>query len=561
MITLAEAIVLSSIVKPLLMVAALVGWGRWASMLDKDAEYFYLPRTPMNAMTVGAGALAFGLWLLIPIFWLGLPIAAIIIVGAGFGYAQMRNRTVPEAERWSLNADFFHQFIARKRQEATDRTLQLRFVSNDNKSQPPKQNVPLQEDPHYPAHAALDELLSDAIHRHAQRMDLEAGREETKVQLQIDGVSFKGEPMEPAGAVAAIDYLKAQAGLDAEDRRRKQIGNLKINLGAFGEHTLRITTAGSTRGLVCSIEIDPRKQLNIPFDKLGLLESQAAQLKPVLAESEGLVIVATPAKQGRTTTLYALLSQHDPYLTDIHSMEPRVEFELEGVSQHATPGEEWAKPLNSLLLREPAIVMLAQLPDKQTAALAAQAATDGKRVYVGMRADDTFAALRAYARALGDTQTAASGLRAVISQRLVRTLCPACRQPYQPDAAALKKLNVPASRVSQLYKASGQIVEGNKQETCPTCLGIGYIGRSAAYEVMVLDDQARALLAEGDTNGLRSHLRKQKMLWLQEAALAKVVNGQTSISEVMRVLGSGKPQAKGGQAQGGQGGQAGGASS
>jgi len=540
MTTLADAAMMLSIAKPLILVAALIGWARWVALLDKDAEYFYLPRTALNALNLVGGAAAFAAALLVPIFWLGLPLAILIVAATSLAYVTVRHKSVPESDRWTLNADFFRQLVAQRRQEASERSLRLRFVSNSNPASPPDAAVPVQDSPHYAPHAAWDDLLAEAVRRHAQRIEIEAGRENVRTQFHIDGVPFKGEPMEPAEAVAAIDYLKRQAGLDPEDRRRRQVGTVRVSLESYGEHDLRLTTAGSTRGLICSIEIDPRKQRSIGFKKLGLLESQAAQLQPVLDDAEGLVVVAAPPGQGRTTTLYALLQQHDPYLTDIHTIEPRIELDLEGVTQHEQRENDWSKPLGSLLLREPAIVMLAQVPDKETAKLASDAANDGKRIYLGVKGDDAFAALRAYAGAVGDVQTASRGLRAVIAQRLVRKLCPVCRQAYQPDAAALKKLNVPADRVSQLYKASGQVANNDKPETCPTCLGIGYLGRAAAFEVMVFDEEARRLLAAGDTNGLRTHLRKQKMLWLQEAALAQVVNGQTSISEVMRVLGGDK---------------------
>jgi general secretion pathway protein E len=292
------------------------------------------------------------------------------------------------------------------------------------------------------------------------------------------------------------------------------------------------------------MEFDPNRQLLIPFDQMGLLESQIEQFKPVLQESEGLVIVSAPPHEGRTVTMYGLLTQHDPYMMDIHTLEEPIELEVEGVTQHQPKEEGWAKSLNSLLLRDPAVMMVSQVPDQETAKLAAKAATDHKRLYVGIRADDTFAALKVWAKTIGDLNAAADGLHAITCQRLVRKLCPACRVAYQPDSGMLKKLNLPADRISQFYKSSGKITVNNQEQPCPNCSGLGYRGRTAAFEVMVLDDEARNFLRKGDTSGLRSHLRKNRMLWLQEAALAKVVNGETSITEVMRALGTGETPAK-----------------
>ena len=136
---------------------------------------------------------------------------------------------------------------------------------------------------------------------------------------------------------------------------------------------------------------------------------------------------------------------------------------------------------------------------------------------------------------------AAGGLGAIVSQRLVRKLCPTCRVAYKPDPNVLRKLNLPAQRVPQLYKHSGKIRVGkDRTQTCSTCLGMGYRGRVGVFEIMVLDDEARKILAAGQMDQFRAHLRRHKMLYLQESALLKVVEGQTSISEITRALGANK---------------------
>ncbi|MDX1683564.1 MAG: hypothetical protein R3336_10610, partial [Phycisphaeraceae bacterium] len=166
------------------------------------------------------------------------------------------------------------------------------------------------------------------------------------------------------------------------------------------------------------------------------------------------------------------------------------------------------------------------------------------RFYVGMTMTDTFQALRAWAKAVGDLQSASRTLVAITAQRLVRRLCTACRSPYQPDPAALRKMNLPAENVDKLFKQSGKVILNDKEQTCPKCMGIGYQGRVAVFEIMALDDDARDLIAAGELDQLRSHLRKQEMMYLQEAALAKVIAGETSISEVTRVFSEKKKQQK-----------------
>ena len=138
-------------------------------------------------------------------------------------------------------------------------------------------------------------------------------------------------------------------------------------------------------------------------------------------------------------------------------------------------------------------------------------------------------------------QKGGDALHAIISQRLVRTLCPTCRVAYKPDPEALRKMNLPSDKVSQLYKQTGQVIVRDKPQTCTDCHGIGYRGRVGVFEVMMMDDMARGLIRAGKLDQLRAHLRKNKMLWLQEAALHRAVEGITSISEITRALA--KPEA------------------
>lgn len=527
----AHAVILVSLFKPILMIAVLLVWGRWATYLDKEAEYFYLPRLKLNLLQLGAAVTAFALWLLIPIFWLGLPLALAILVAAGIAFAVMRNAKVSDHEKWELSLDFFREMLLARRQAAAAKDAKLRFVSKGVFAE-----VPGPSDPQYAGHMTMEQVLVPAFERNAQRVAVQIADKQTAVQYEIDVVPYKQDSPTPQQALAMIQYLQAQAGMNSEDLRRKQIGQCRIEAGQIGGHNLQITTSGSTRSLQMLIDFDVDDRLKIDLEDSGLLPSQIEQLQPVFENEERVVLVASPSRNGRTTTLYALLRQHDPYLLDIHTIEKRVELPINGVSQHELEDRPMAKTLHSLFLRDPKVVMVSHIADQDTPKVIAEAALDRKRVYVGIPGGDTMAALRAWAKSLGDLKHAGDSLAAIISPRLIRKLCPACKQAYQPDAAALKKLNLPADRIRQLYKASGTISVDNKPQPCEMCHGLGYHGLTGVFEVMIIDDQAREHLAQDALVPLRNHLRKNKMLLHQEVALAKVVEGQTSISEVMRVL-------------------------
>jgi len=532
-----EAVAFTSVTKAVLAAGLLFGWAKWATIVDKDALHFYIGRRMWNAVQCAAAALAFAALFLIPMFLVGFILALLILIGGATAYVVVRNPKVGENDRWRFDQKMLTQAFTERREEKAIQKASMKFP----KPAEGYSAVPSGDDPMHAPHLMLEQILAPALQRRAERIDIVGKAEgEFVVQMTIDGVGFRLTKLDPSGAVTMIDYLKGQAGMDTSDRRRKQVGDCTVQLEDQGAHQLRASTAGSTQGLTCTLLVDPAKKVLMPLDKLGLLDSQLEQLEATFDQG-GTVLVASPSGQGRTTTLYALVGHHDPYTQDIHTLETAIEAELEGVTQNTVDPNAVNKTLGSLLLREPGVVMVASLPDADTAKTIARAsAEENRRIYAGMRADDTMTALKTWLKAVGDPKQVAGGMTAVVAQRLVRKLCMACRVRYKPDAEALRKLNLPADRIKELYKAGGRVMVKNREETCPNCSGIGYDGRTGAFEIMVFDDEAKQLLAASDLEQLRAHLRRNRMLWLQEAALAGVVQGTTSISEVMRVMQGGE---------------------
>lgn len=532
----AEPVMLMSIVKPVIMLLVLGGWAWVVSQLDKDAAYFFLQRYAWNGAQLGAGAAAFGLWLLIPVFWIGMPLALLILGGAIFGYATYRNTRVPPDRKWSMSLESFRQRVEEVQQERAQRRAMLVMMSRDEA----ELEVPTGDEPRALAHQALEKTLEFSLARGADRFDIAVDAQKAAMAVRIDGVKYPQPPIEPRIAVALIDYLKAAADLDVADRRRRQQGKARIRWGESERHTLEVMTYGSTQSMAASVAIDPVALGNIAFDKLGLLDAQKARLREALKEKGGVVIDTSPGGQGQTTTLYSIVQTHDPYTQNIIAFEVEKAYDMEGINHQVRPPVDDPnanyEALAALLRQDPDVVMIDRLLDAKMAQMVAKTAEE-VRFYVGLNQTDTFMGLKAWIKACGDAQVAGDALRAVLTQRLVRKLCPTCRVPYTPDADALRKLNLPADKVTQLFRASGKVKVGkDKEKACPTCFGIGYRGRFAVFETMVLDDEARRLVQQNQIETLRAHLRKQRMLYLQEAALARVVEGVTDIKEITRAL-------------------------
>lgn len=533
--TLAQSVFLMSFIKPVLFIAAVGGWAWVVAYLDKDAGFYYLKRNEFNLIQLAAAVLGFGAMLLIPIFWLGFPLGLLLLAGGIAGYVYYRNGQVPEIEKWSANFDSFRQKRAEAAEAKMQRNATLTMTDGDGTAVP----IPTPGEPNLAPYMVLDELMAFALPRNANQVDLTVDTEKAKYRVHIDGVRYPQEAPEPAEAVKLIDYIKTVSGMDTEDRRKKQEANLAIRVEGSGTHQLHIISAGSTRGLQMQINIDNERSSNIPLDHLGFAPNQLPVVRELLAQKGKAVLVASAPLAGKTTTLYSLLQEHDPYTSMVVTLEEETLFELEGVDHTIVPAGKPANVFNEklavLLRSDPSVIMVAKLADDQSAKLLAGSAED-IRCYVPIEQPDTLTALRAWLKQVGDPRQVGETLGAVMAQRLMRRLCHTCRVPYAPDPGALKKLNLPADKVSELFRSSGKVMIKDKEILCPDCKGLGYRGRIAIFELMMIDDQAARYIAANELDSLRLHLRKQKMLYLQEAALTKVVEGVTDIKEVTRVM-------------------------
>jgi hypothetical protein len=183
-------------------------------------------------------------------------------------------------------------------------------------------------------------------------------------------------------------------------------------------------------------------------------------------------------------------------------------------------------------------VLISELSESETAKTAAVPGMEGPLIYIPQRLPTVNDQIRHWAKHVGDLKTAVKSLRIVMNQRLVRQVCPNCRQPFEPSAEQLRKMNLPSGKVKQLYQASGKIQLKNKIDTCPVCGGTGYFAQVGVFQVMVVTDAIRRLLLGGDLKGALAESRRDKMMYLQEAAVRKVVDGETTIEEVGRVTAS-----------------------
>jgi type II secretory ATPase GspE/PulE/Tfp pilus assembly ATPase PilB-like protein len=269
-------------------------------------------------------------------------------------------------------------------------------------------------------------------------------------------------------------------------------------------------------------------------------------------DAKGVVLVSAPADMGRTTSFYSILKMHDAYTHNVQTVEMEPQDALEGIRQNkfeaAGEGPEYSTFVRSILRRDPDVVGVAEMPDENTAREIARLEIDRTRVYLSLRTDSALLAIQAWVKAVGDPELAAKVLHGSIAQKLLRKLCVNCRVAYQPSPDMLKKLGVPSDKPRQLFKKGGQVLIKNKPEVCPVCRGIGYVGQEGIFEVYSVGKAEVEMVKSGNWSGLRAELRKRKLPTIQEAALKKVLDGLTSVEELLRVTAEGSGGGGGGGA-------------
>jgi type II secretory ATPase GspE/PulE/Tfp pilus assembly ATPase PilB-like protein len=258
-----------------------------------------------------------------------------------------------------------------------------------------------------------------------------------------------------------------------------------------------------------------------------------------------MVIVCGPTGSGKSTTLYSCLNQIDRFQKNVMTIENPVECQVHNVTQievNLKAGKTFASELRSMLRQDPDVIMIGEIRDAETAEIACQAAQTGHLVFTTIHANDTVTSIVRLLDLGVQPATLASALSAVLGQRLVRLLCPVCRVKYKPNPDMLQKANLPADKIKHFYRPPDPKEQPQSDDpdepppVCENCGGAGYRGRAGIFELLVVNDRIRDLIRENpNVNALRQEAVKSGMKYLQEDGLRQVIQGKTSIQELLRV--------------------------
>ena len=352
----------------------------------------------------------------------------------------------------------------------------------------------------------VQQIFEKAIGMRSTDIHLEPkAAEELTVRCRIDGIMQNVSTLKGSAAKAVVSAIKVCANMDIAERRRPQDGTFAVLKGGH-KFDVRAASGPTNFGEKMALRLLDADSTVIKggLTSLGMRDSMLKTLQAIVQQPHGMLIVCGPTGSGKTTTLYVALSEIDVLSRNIVTIEDPIEYQLENISQTAVNTAAdltFAKILLSVLRQDPDVITTLHANDTAT--------TITRLLDIGI-----------------DTSLIQSAITAVLAQRLVRVLCPKCKEPYPAPAEFRQKLGVPADKEVTIYKEKG----------CPACHGTGYKGRTGVHELLVFDNAIRELLVEHPSiQAIRAASRKAGTRTLQESGIAKVLAGITSINEIVRV--------------------------
>ncbi len=372
-------------------------------------------------------------------------------------------------------------------------------------------------------------VLTQAICDQASDIHFEPFEHEFKIRYRLDGSLHEMSPPPKNLALPIISRLKVLANLNIAERRLPQDGRIKLNLGGRAVD-LRVSTLPTQFGESVVLRVLDQSSVRLDLGQLGLPAAIQAGLEEVIRRPNGIFIVTGPTGSGKTTTLYSCLKTLNKIDSKLLTVEDPVEYEIDGVMQvpvNLAAGLTFTRALRTFLRQDPDIVMVGEIRDLETAQIAIQASLTGHLVLSTLHTNDAPSAVTRLSDMGIEPFLLASTLEAVLAQRLVRRLCPACRTAYTPSEALLRQLGVEPGKLfgQEFHRAVG----------CATCNLIGYKGRIGLFEYLPMTDTLRESVVQGvSLVELRQKAIARGMISLRAAGLAAILAGETTLEEVVK---------------------------
>ncbi len=382
----------------------------------------------------------------------------------------------------------------------------------------------------------VDSTVLNAIQRRASDIHIETRESEVIIKYRIDGVLYQAmEPIDKRHHQTIISRIKVMSELDIAEKRVPQDGRFKLR---FKGRTIdfRVSIMPSVHGEDCVIRILDKESINKEFRNLrlpvlGFDEGTIRKLRKFIREPYGMVLVTGPTGSGKTTTLYAALSEIQSTEDKIVTIEDPVEYQLKGITQipvNEKKGLTFARGLRSILRHDPDKIMVGEIRDEETAQIAVQSALTGHLVFTTVHANNVVDVLGRFLNMQVDLYNFVSALNCILAQRLVRKICNHCKVPAEASTDLLEESGIDPATLGErvFYEGVG----------CVECGGTGFHGRTAISELLDLSDNIRELILERrPASEIKRAARQEGMMFLRDSALFEVSRGVTTLREINKV--------------------------
>jgi type IV pilus assembly protein PilB len=373
-------------------------------------------------------------------------------------------------------------------------------------------------------------IMLEAYRNRASDIHLEPLEKRFRVRYRIDGVLHEVDSPPKRLQAAIVSRVKIMASMQIAEKRAPQDGRIQVNI-LGRELDLRVSTVPSNHGESVVMRILDKQNLALGLPQLGFFADDQMLFERLIGLSDGIILVTGPTGSGKTTTLYACLGAINRPDRKIITVEDPVEYQLSGINQVQVRPDikfTFAAALRSILRQAPNVIMIGEIRDAETATIATEASLTGHLVFSTLHTNDAPSAIPRLLDIGVKPFLVASSIRAVMAQRLVRSICDACREEYTPLESELRLLGPIAEQMQQatLYKGHG----------CKKCTLTGYRGRKGLFEIFIVTDEIQRMIFESTSaSELRVRGRELGMRSLREDGLRKVISGVTTLEEVFRV--------------------------
>ena len=376
----------------------------------------------------------------------------------------------------------------------------------------------------------VNKAITEAVQERASDIHIEPYEKTLIVRYRIDGILYKMHEPPKKLQSAIISRIKIMSNLNIAENRLPQDGRIQLKIGKK-DIDIRVSIFPTHYGERVVMRLLNKSDMSFDLETIGFSKDMLQKFRKALNKPHGVILVTGPTGSGKSTTLYSALTRLNNIDVNILPVEDPIESKLQGVGQmqvNSKIGLTFASGLRSILRQDPDIIMVGEIRDLETAEIAIQSALTGHRVFSTIHTNDAASAVTRLVDMGIEPFLISSSVNAFLAQRLIRRICPECKTAYKPTAKELAELKIKASSLK-----NGKLFHG---KGCDKCLGTGYSGRTGIYELLVVSNSIKKLVvSNADAGTIKEQAVKEGMQTLYLDGLSKVIEGITTIEEVLRV--------------------------